>query len=91
MGTTRSPGGETGERGATLSVGQRQRISIARAFHRDALIMILDELSSTPDAETERTVRASPHRDLRKGKTTLVVSHHPRSWPTRTGSSFWRR
>ncbi|MDD1657325.1 MAG: ABC transporter ATP-binding protein/permease [Methanomicrobiales archaeon] len=65
-----------GERGATLSVGQRQRISIARAFLRDAPILILDEFTSALDAETERTVRASL-RDLRKGKTTLVVSHHP--------------
>jgi subfamily B ATP-binding cassette protein MsbA len=65
-----------GERGATLSVGQRQRISIARAFLRDAPILILDEITSALDAETERTVRASL-RDLRKGKTTLVVSHHP--------------
>jgi ABC-type multidrug transport system fused ATPase/permease subunit len=65
-----------GERGATLSVGQRQRISIARAFLRDAPLLVLDEFTSALDAETERTVRASL-RDLRKGKTTLVVSHHP--------------
>jgi len=67
---------EVGERGATLSVGQRQRISIARAFLRDSPILILDEFTSALDAETERTVRASL-RDLRTGKTTLVVSHHP--------------
>ena len=63
-------------RSATLSVDQRQRISIERAFLRDAPILTLNELTSALDAETERTVRASL-RDLRKGKTTLVVSHHP--------------
>jgi len=57
-------------------VDQRQRISIERAFLRDAPILTLNELTSALDAETERTVRASL-RDLRKGKTTLVVSHHP--------------
>jgi subfamily B ATP-binding cassette protein MsbA len=65
-----------GERGATLSVGQRQRISIARAFLRDAPLLVLDEFTSALDAETERTVRASL-RDLRKGKTTIIISHHP--------------
>jgi ABC-type multidrug transport system ATPase subunit len=64
------------KRGATLSVGQRQRISLARAFLRDALILILDEFTSALDAGTERTVRASL-RDLRKGKTTIIISHHP--------------
>jgi ABC-type multidrug transport system fused ATPase/permease subunit len=57
-------------------VGQRQRISIARAFLRAALILTPGAFTSALDAETERTVRASL-RDLRKGKTTLVVSHHP--------------
>jgi len=65
-----------GERGATLSVGQRQRISIARAFLRDAPLLVLDEFTSALDAGTERTVRASL-RDLRKGKTTIIISHHP--------------
>ena len=64
------------ERGATLSVGQRQRISIARAFLRDAPLLVLDEPPSAFDADTERTVRASL-RDLRKGKTTIIISHHP--------------
>jgi len=64
------------KRGATLSVGQRQRISIARAFLRDAPLLVLDEFTSALDAGTERTVRASL-RDLRKGKTTIIISHHP--------------
>jgi len=51
--------------GATLSMGQRQRISISRAFLRDAPILILNEFTSAPYAETERTVRASL-RDLRE-------------------------
>jgi ABC-type multidrug transport system fused ATPase/permease subunit len=77
VGTTRSSAGwRIRKRGATISVGQRQRISIARAFLRDAPILILDEFTSALDAETERTVRGSL-QDLRKGKTTLVVSHHP--------------
>ena len=57
-------------------MGQRQRISIARAFLRDAPLLVLDEFTSALDAETERTVRASL-RDLRKGKTTIIISHHP--------------
>ncbi|MDD1660777.1 MAG: ABC transporter ATP-binding protein/permease, partial [Methanomicrobiales archaeon] len=63
-----------GERGATLSVGQRQRISIGRAFLRDAPLLVLDEFTSALDAETERTVRASL-RELRTGKTTITISH----------------
>jgi len=61
---------------ATLPVGQRQRISIARAFIRDVPLLVLDEFTSALDAGMERTVRASL-RDLRTGKTTIIISHHP--------------
>jgi len=76
VGSYSSRWGVIRKRGATLSVGQRQRISLARAFLRDALILILDEFTSALDAGTERTVRASL-RDLRKGKTAIIISHHP--------------
>ncbi len=63
-----------GERGNLLSTGQRQRISIARAFLKDAPILILDEPTSALDIETERHLKESM-KDLIKGRTTIVISH----------------
>lgn len=63
-----------GERGATLSVGQRQRISIARAIIKDAPILILDEPSMGLDPETDMKVREAIGR-LAKGRTILVIAH----------------
>jgi ATP-binding cassette subfamily B protein/subfamily B ATP-binding cassette protein MsbA len=65
---------EVGERGVRLSVGQRQRIAIARAFLKDAPILILDEPTSALDLRTEATVVNSLER-LMCGRTTFVVTH----------------
>jgi len=63
-----------GERGATLSGGQQQRIAIARAFIRDAPILILDEPMTGLDVESEAKVREALER-LTVGKTCLVITH----------------
>jgi subfamily B ATP-binding cassette protein MsbA len=65
-----------GERGARLSVGQRQRIAIARAFLKDAPILILDEPTSALDLRTEDRIRQTL-RDLVRDRTTILVSHRP--------------
>jgi ATP-binding cassette subfamily B protein/subfamily B ATP-binding cassette protein MsbA len=63
-----------GERGVTLSGGQRQRLGIARAFVKDAPVLILDEPTSALDAENERTVLDALAR-LMKDRTTLIIAH----------------
>jgi ATP-binding cassette subfamily B protein len=63
-----------GERGATLSGGQQQRIAIARAFIRNAPILILDEPMTGLDVESEAKVREALER-LMIGKTCLVITH----------------
>lgn len=63
-----------GERGSRLSGGQRQRIAVARAFLKDAPILILDEATSALDAESEKGIRESLAL-LMKGRTTLIVAH----------------
>lgn len=62
------------ERGASLSGGQRQRIAIARAFLRDAPLLILDEATSNVDADSEVAVRRGL-ADLTRGRATLVIAH----------------
>jgi subfamily B ATP-binding cassette protein MsbA len=68
-----------GERGALLSGGQRQRLAIARAFLKDAPILILDEATSALDAETEREVQRALDRlvafEKERRRTTLVIAH----------------
>jgi ATP-binding cassette, subfamily B, bacterial len=63
-----------GDGGARLSVGERQRINIARAFLKDAPILLLDEPTSALDADSEQKVVQSIF-DLMRGRTTLMVAH----------------
>lgn len=63
-----------GELGSLLSGGQRQRIAIARAFLRDAPILLLDEPTSALDARSEDAIQATLAR-LSQGRTTLVIAH----------------
>jgi len=63
-----------GEGGATLSGGERQRLAIARAFLKNAPILILDEPTSSLDARTESLVLEALDR-LARGRTTLVIAH----------------
>lgn len=63
-----------GEQGATLSEGERQRITIARAILRDAPILILDEPTSSVDAETEAAIMEGLNR-LIVGRTTFIIAH----------------
>ena len=63
-----------GEQGATLSEGERQRITIARAILRDAPILILDEPTSSLDAETEAFIMDGLDR-VTVGRTTLIIAH----------------
>ena len=63
-----------GERGAHLSVGQRQRIGIARAFLKNAPILLLDEPTSALDPTTEAAILETI-KELMRGRTTLIVTH----------------
>jgi ATP-binding cassette subfamily B protein len=63
-----------GERGLTLSGGQRQRIAIARALLADPRILILDDATSSVDAQTEAAIRRGLDEAL-EGRTTFIVAH----------------
>jgi ATP-binding cassette subfamily B protein/subfamily B ATP-binding cassette protein MsbA len=71
------PGGysaQVGERGGHLSVGQRQRIGIARAFLKNAPILLLDEPTSALDPTTEAAIMETI-KELMLGRTTLIITH----------------
>lgn len=63
-----------GENGGLLSGGQRQRLAIARAFLKNAPVLIFDEATSALDSETEARIKQSIEQ-LRKGKTCITVAH----------------
>src|SRR3989338_353779 len=63
-----------GERGIKISVGQKQRIALARAFLRDPKILILDEPTSALDARSEKFIQESL-RELMKDRTTFIIAH----------------
>lgn len=63
-----------GERGGHLSVGQRQRIGIARAFLKNAPILLLDEPTSALDPATEAAIMDTI-KELMRGRTTLIATH----------------
>jgi ABC-type multidrug transport system fused ATPase/permease subunit len=65
---------EVGERGAYLSMGERQILAFARALHYDPSILILDEATSSVDVETERAIQSALRR-LLEGRTSLVIAH----------------
>ena len=63
-----------GDRGVRLSGGQRQRIAIARAFLKNAPLLILDEATSSLDGESEETIREALE-DLMRGRTVIAIAH----------------
>src|SRR5438046_157675 len=67
-------GSLVGERGGHLSVGQRQRIGIARAFLKNAPILLLDEPTSALDPATEAAIMETI-KELMRGRTTLIATH----------------
>jgi ATP-binding cassette subfamily B protein len=65
---------KVGERGVKLSVGEKQRLSIARVLLKDPPILVLDEATASVDTETEREIQAALQR-LLLGRTSFVIAH----------------
>ena len=65
-----------GERGMRLSGGERQRIALARAFLKDAPVLLLDEPTSSVDTQTEGVIMEAIDR-LMQGRTSLLIAHRP--------------
>jgi ABC-type multidrug transport system fused ATPase/permease subunit len=74
LGLPEGYGTTLGERGAKVSGGERQRIAMARAFLKDAPILILDEPTSSVDLRTEAVILDGLER-LMEGRTTVIVAH----------------
>jgi ATP-binding cassette subfamily B protein len=74
VGLPRGYESRVGERGMSLSGGERQRIALARAFLKDAPVLILDEPTSSVDMETEAAIMETMER-LMCGRTTLLIAH----------------
>ncbi len=74
MATTDGYRSQVGERGGHLSVGQRQRLGIARAFLKNAPLLILDEPTSALDPTTEAAIMQTIE-ELMRGRTTLIITH----------------
>ena len=65
---------QVGERGSRMSGGERQRISLARAFLRNSSILILDEPTSSVDVHTEAAIMEATEKLIR-GRTTFMIAH----------------
>jgi ABC-type multidrug transport system fused ATPase/permease subunit len=63
-----------GERGVKLSVGEKQRVSIARALLKDPPILVLDEATASVDTQTERLIQGALER-LMERRTSFVIAH----------------
>jgi ABC-type multidrug transport system fused ATPase/permease subunit len=68
-----------GERGVALSGGQRQRLALARAFYKDAPVVVLDEATSALDDETEAGIVETLNEMARQGRTIIVIAHRASS------------
>jgi ATP-binding cassette subfamily C protein CydCD len=67
---------DVGERGVLLSAGQRRRVGLARAFARDAPLLLADEPTANVDLETQEGIRTALGQ-LAEGRTVITVVHHP--------------
>lgn len=77
-GQTNLPDMPTGEQGAMLSEGQKQRLVLARELYRDAPVIILDEPTSALDAATEKEVMETLQKLGSAGKTLIIIAHRER-------------
>ena len=79
-----------GEGGSTLSGGEKQRISIARAILKNAPVVLLDEATSSLDPENEAQIQQAISR-LVQGRTVVVIAHRLKRWLAQIPSLYWIR